>query len=227
MQWWTQKVKSDFEPPCNNICKVCDWQREPTFFKKEEKKAKMSFRKPGEVILKTASRKLIQENSICVEELRWYYQIFIFWFIWIVDAVFLPYILCFHVCLYMFLINNELFLIFQAKYEVMGGSTLLYSSICFFFFTGLSALRYPIIPINNAGMSWPLSTSRPVLDLAAGYIASSNPKHKSFIYRRTQGLRKYQYFLRCHLGYLDAVQQEGSKPQLVPCKNTSYWKERQ
>lgn len=66
----------------------------------------MSFRKPGEVILKTASRKLIQENSICVEELRWYYQIFIFWFIWIVDAVFLPYILCFHVCLYMFLITS-------------------------------------------------------------------------------------------------------------------------
>lgn len=106
MQWWTQKVKSDFEPPCNNICKVRDWQREPTFKKKKRKKAKMSFRKPGEVILKTASRKLIQENSICVEELRWYYQIFIFWFIWIVDAVFLPYILCFHVCLYMFLINN-------------------------------------------------------------------------------------------------------------------------
>lgn len=39
MQWWTQKVKSDFEPPCNNICKVRDWQREPTFKKKKFKKS--------------------------------------------------------------------------------------------------------------------------------------------------------------------------------------------
>lgn len=97
-------MNSTLHPAITSVKCVID--NENQHLKNKNKKAKVSFRKPGEVILKTVSRQLIQENSICVEELRWYYQIFIFWFIWIVDAVFLPYVLCFHVCLYMFLINN-------------------------------------------------------------------------------------------------------------------------